>query len=129
MTPQPQHPQRCETCKKRLINNPEDCPAEMQYEEMLEHRISVSDIELITTIIGCASHSSAGAQQRIEQFDEILTDVAIMADESSIVGRDSIKKTERIYHEGSLFAYERMIGYLQKKKEKALALLQAGDGK
>jgi len=49
---------RCETCKKRLYNNPEDCPCEKEYEELLEHRVSVSDIELIMTIVGCTSHSN-----------------------------------------------------------------------
>ena len=64
----------------------------------------------------------------IAEREELLNDIKVMRGESVIVdGRvngEPAKKTERVYHDGSLMVYDRIIGYLNKRTEREEPLRQ-----
>lgn len=73
MTPPPQHPQRCENGCSRFEKSSDD--------KVMYGLCHISDGTTIylydddihrISIIGCASHTSAGAQQRIDALEKSL---------------------------------------------------------
>lgn len=69
MTPQQPHPQRCETCEKFPFESQNQCVIIRASREHAAHAW------FFTSEMGCASHSSAGSQQRIEQVIKELVDL------------------------------------------------------
>lgn len=65
------HPLRCNMCNFRNIAHSEHCP---YYQDAVKQKIKLDgfdwgELEIITEIIGCASHSSAKSDAVLEDFE------------------------------------------------------------
>lgn len=107
MTGQPQpHPLRCETCKHKLP----DCDREALGSRVCK-KIFLEDpralqigIPYFIDIVGCASHSSAGSQQRIEQVIGELVDLeakSLSTCDTAFGYREGLKTAIAILREGA----------------------------
>jgi len=83
MTPLPAHPLRCNMCNFRNIAHSEHCP---YYQDAVKQKIKLdgfdwSELEIITEIIGCASHSSAKSEAMLDITGAECVEVSVRRDE------------------------------------------------
>lgn len=81
MTEEP-HPLRCNMCNFRNIAHSEHCP---YYQDAVKQKIKLdgfdwSELEIITEIIGCASHSSAKSEAMLDITGAECVEVSVRRD-------------------------------------------------
>lgn len=116
MTPQQQHPQRCETCERfpcDAIKEASKTISSVVISEMLQ-----SLLKDFTALVGCASHSSAGAQQRIDgdrNTCKVLLELSRRINKYDLIEVQAIGFRVKVNEE------------IIKMMDEEIALLQAGD--